>query len=97
MNLTQNFTYTTHNQSAPAHHSRSTGHKIAWDRTTILTTTRYKTHWTSQNTQPLKQETLHSTVQTVPINAVNSGTPLFPKLLDDVISCQQSLNFLPHY
>ena len=32
-----------HNQSAPAHHSRTTGHKIAWDRTTILTTTRYKT------------------------------------------------------
>ena len=32
-----------HNQSAPAHHSRTTRHKIAWDRTTILTTTRYKT------------------------------------------------------
>ena len=32
-----------HNQSAPAHHSQTTGHKIAWDRTTILTTTRYKT------------------------------------------------------
>ena len=32
-----------HNQSAPAHHSRTTGHNIAWDRTTILTTTRYKT------------------------------------------------------
>ena len=32
-----------HNQSAPAHHSRTTGHKIAWDRTTILATTRYKT------------------------------------------------------
>ena len=32
-----------HNQSAPAHHSRTTGHKTAWDRTTILTTTRYKT------------------------------------------------------
>ena len=32
-----------HNQYAPAHHSRTTGHKIAWDRTTILTTTRYKT------------------------------------------------------
>ena len=32
-----------HNQSAPAHHSRTTGHKIAWDRATILTTTRYKT------------------------------------------------------
>ena len=32
-----------HNQSAPAHHSRTTGRKIAWDRTTILTTTRYKT------------------------------------------------------
>ena len=31
------------NQSAPAHHSRTTGHNIAWDRTTILTTTRYKT------------------------------------------------------
>ena len=30
-------------ESAPAHHSRTTGHKIAWDRTTILTTTRYKT------------------------------------------------------
>ena len=30
-------------QSAPTHHSRTTGHKIAWDRTTILTTTRYKT------------------------------------------------------
>ena len=24
-----------HNQSAPAHNSRTTGHKIAWDRTTI--------------------------------------------------------------
>ena len=32
-----------HNQSAPAHHSRTTGHRIAWDRTTILATTRYKT------------------------------------------------------
>ena len=32
-----------HNQSAPAHHSRTTGHNIAWDRTTILTTARYKT------------------------------------------------------
>ena len=32
-----------HNQSAPAHHSRTTGHKIDWDRKTILTTTRYKT------------------------------------------------------
>ena len=32
-----------HNQSAPAHHSRTTGHKIAWDRTTILTTAVYKT------------------------------------------------------
>ena len=32
-----------HNQSAPAHHLRTTGHKIAWDRTAILTTTRYKT------------------------------------------------------
>ena len=32
-----------HNQSAPAHHSRTTGHNIAWERTTILTTTRYKT------------------------------------------------------
>ena len=29
------------NQSAPAHHSRTTGHKISWDRTTLLTTTRY--------------------------------------------------------
>ena len=66
-----------HNQSAPAHHSRTTGHKIAWDRTTILTTTRY--NWTSQNTQPLKQETLHSTVQTVPLHAVNSGTPSYRK------------------
>ena len=37
-----------HNQSAPAHHSRTTGHKIAWDRTTILITTRH--NWTSQNT-----------------------------------------------
>ena len=73
-----------HNQSAPAHHSRTTGHKIAWDRTTILTITRYKTcNWTShsQNTQSLKQETLHSTVQTVPLNAVNSGTPSYPKYL----------------
>ena len=66
-----------HNQSAPAHHSRTTGHKIAWDRTTILTTTRY--NWTSPNTQPLKQETLHLTVQTVPLHAVNSGTPSYPK------------------
>ena len=32
-----------HNQSAPAHHSPTTAHKIAWDKTTILTTTRYKT------------------------------------------------------
>ena len=32
-----------HNQSASAHHSRTTGHKIAWDRTIILTTKRYKT------------------------------------------------------
>ena len=32
-----------HNQSAPAHHSRSNGHKIAWDRTKILTTIRYET------------------------------------------------------
>ena len=32
-----------HNQSAPAHHLRTTGHKIAWDRTTILTTTRNNT------------------------------------------------------
>ena len=31
-----------HIQSALAHHSRTTGHKVAWDRTTILTTTRYK-------------------------------------------------------
>ena len=30
-------------QAAPAHHSRTTGHKIDWDRTTILTTTRCKT------------------------------------------------------
>ena len=35
--------YFSHNQSAPAHHSRNTGHKIAWDRTTILITSRYKT------------------------------------------------------
>ena len=62
-----------HNQSAPVHHSRTTGHKIAWDRYTAilqLQDTRHK--WTSQ---PLKQKTLHSTVQTVPLNAVNSGTP----------------------
>ena len=32
-----------HNQYAPAHHSQTTGHKISCDRTTILTTTRYKT------------------------------------------------------
>ena len=31
-----------HNQSAAAHHSPTTGHNIAWDRTTILTTTIYK-------------------------------------------------------
>ena len=38
---------------------------------------------TSQNTQPLKQETLHSTVQTVPLHAVNSGigTPSYPKYI----------------
>ena len=29
--------------SAPAHHLRTTGHKIVWGRTTILTTTRYET------------------------------------------------------
>ena len=72
-----------HNHSAPAHHSQTTGHKIAWDRTTKLTTTIQDTrhNWTSQNTQSLKQETLHSTVQTVPLHAVNSGTPSYPKLL----------------
>ena len=32
-------------------------------------------------TQPLKQETLHSTVQTVPLHAVNFGTTSYPKLL----------------
>ena len=73
-----------HNQSAPAHHSRTTGHTIAWDRATILTTTIQDTrhNWTSQNKQSLKQETLHSTVQAVPLNAVNSGTPsaIIPKI-----------------
>ena len=50
MNPTQDSTVHLHNpddfsrnQSAPDHHSRTTGQKIAWDRTTILTTTRYKT------------------------------------------------------
>ena len=37
----------------------------------LLQDTRH--NWTSQNTQPLKQDTLHSTVQTVPLHAVNSG------------------------
>ena len=41
------------------------------DRTTILTLTR--DNCSSQNTHPLKRETLHSTVQTVPLNAVNPG------------------------
>ena len=38
-----------------------------------------KLNWTSQNSHPLKQEALHSIVQTVPPNGVNSGTPLYPK------------------
>ena len=70
-----------HNQSAPAHHSRTTGHKIAWDRTTTLTTTRSEkqldlTEHTAINT---RYPSLHRTDSA--LHALNSGTPLYPKLL----------------
>ena len=66
-----------HNQSAPAHHSRTTGHKIAWDRTTILTTTRYKTQL---------DLTEHTSIQTrnPSLNRTDSA-PTCSKLWDPII------------
>ena len=68
-----------HIQYAPAHHSRTTGHKIGWERTLTelqylqLQDTRY--NWISQNMQQLKRETPYPAAQTVPLIAVNSGIP----------------------
>ena len=65
-----------HNQSAPAHHSWTTGHKIALDRTTILTTTRYKTQL------DLTEHTLKQEISS--LNRTDSA-PTCSKLWDPII------------
>ena len=71
MNPTQYFTYTTQmtsptvNLLLPTIHGTMNTRLLGTEQQySQLQDTRH--NWTSQNTQPLKQETLHSTVQTVP-------------------------------
>ena len=86
MNPTQDFTCSTQMTSPTINMLLPTIHRPL-DTRYLATEPPYsqlqdtKRNWTSQNTQPLKRETLYLTVQTVPLNAVNSGTPLYPKLL----------------
>ena len=54
-----------HIQSAPAHQSRTTGHKREWDITTILTTTRDKKQLDLTEHAASKTRDPHLTVQTL--------------------------------
>ena len=65
------------NKSATAHHTRTTGHTIAWNDTTILTTTRSKTQL---------DLTEHAAIQIrqPPLNRTDSA-PLCSKLWDPIL------------